>query len=425
MPATDLGGDPVGLLGARPEDLQPDRRRSRRDALWPEALDDPGPDLEPVRVVEPDEPVGGVQDRCQRTVVPPQDDGPCPEVAILECEDVVHRGAPERVDRLVVVADHGHVPMVVRERRDQFGLGSVRVLELVDEDVPEPARDLESCRGRGPDQPQRERDLVAEIDAARGSHQLLVGRVRPRQLGLPPRVLGRRLDGILGRRVVRCGGVADARRLRCHTIRVGQVIRRRDVLVLAAAEQRRERRQEARRVAERPVSVELEFEQVLAQEDDDLRPGQDAQIRRQAEFEGVLADDPVAERMERADRGVRVAIRDELVDADRHLLGRLVREGQGEDLGRLRPTGRDEPGDAARDDLGLAGACAGHHEERPGAVGHGAELVRIESAEQRLETRRRLGRGRRRHDRARARSRPAAGRVATARDAGGRAVGSR
>ena len=78
------------------------------------------------------------------------------------------------------------------------------------------------------------------------------------------------------------------------------VVRRRDVLVLAAAEQRRQGGQEPGRVAERPVDVEVELEQVLAQEDDDLGSGQDAEVGRQPELEGVLADEPVAERVERA-----------------------------------------------------------------------------------------------------------------------------
>ena len=146
---------------------------------------------------------------------------------------------------------------------------------------------------------------------------------------------------------------------------MGEVVRRRDVLVLAPAEQGRERGQEARRVPERPVAVELELEQVLAQEDHDLRPGQDADVGRQAELERVLPDQAVAERVERGDRRVGVAVRDELVDADRHLLGGLVRERQGEDLGRPGPARGDQPGDPAGDHLGLAGAGAGDHEQRP------------------------------------------------------------
>ena len=111
---------------------------------------------------------------------------------------------------------------------------------------------------------------------------------------------------------------------------------------------------------------------------------QDAQVGRQPELERVLADQPVAERVERRDRGVRVAVRHELVDPDRHLLGRLVGEGQGQDLRGLGATRRDEPGDPAGDDLGLARPGAGDDQQRTGAVGDGPELVRVEPAEERL-----------------------------------------
>src|SRR5207342_2389051 len=76
-----------------------------------------------------------------------------------------------------------------------------------------------------------------------------------------------------------------------------------------------------------------------------------------------------------------------------------VRERQGQDLGWLRPPGRDEPGDPARDDLRLAGPRPGYDEQRPGGMRDGAQLVGIQPTKQRLETRRRLDRRRWRHDR--------------------------
>ena len=225
--------------------------------------------------------------------------------------------------------------------------------------------------------------------------------------------------------VVRAGGLADPRGLGCHAIRMREVVGRGDVLVLAPAEQRRQSGQEPRRVAERPVHVEVEFEEVFAQEDHDLGPGQDADVGRQPELERVLADDPVAERVEGADRRVRVAVRHELVDPDGHLLGRLVGERQGEDLGRLRSPGRDEPCDPARDDLGLAGARPRDDEQRPGPMRDRAQLVRVQPAKQRFESRRRLRLRATAPSPARARSRPAADRAATAHGADGHAVVSR
>ncbi len=337
-----------------------------------------------------------------RAVVPAQDDRPRSRVAVPEVEDVVDRGAAERVDRLVVVADHGDVPVGLGEQGHQLGLRPVRVLELVDEDVAEPAGDLGARRGGAPDEAQGERHLVAEVDAAVGREQLLIRRVGPGELVLPGGLLAPRRGRIgvhLGGRV---GGVDQpVERLGLGGDRpcVVPIGRGRDVLVLAPAEQRRQRVEEAGGVAERPIPVELELEEVLAQEDHDLGPGQDPQVRGQAELERVLADDPVAEGMERRDRRVRVAVRDQLIDADGHLLGRLVGEGQGQDLRRSRTTGRDEPRDAPRDDLGLAGPRPRDHEQRPRLVGDRPALVRVEAAEERLEPRLRLGRERRVHDR--------------------------
>ena len=171
-----------------------------------------------------------------------------------------------------------------------------------------------------------------------------------------------------------------------------RVGRRRDVLVLAAAEQGRERGQEAGRVAERPIRVQLELVQVLAQEDDHLGPAQHPKVRRQAELEGVLPDDPVAEGVERRDLRVRVAVRDELVHPRGHLVRRLVREREGQDLRRAGAPGCDQPGDPPGDDLGLAGARARDDEHRSITVGHGAPLVRVEPTEQGVHA---DGRGRR------------------------------
>ena len=96
--------------------------------------------------------------------------------------------------------------------------------------------------------------------------------------------------------------------------------------------------------------------------------GENWEDPREPELERVLPDQPVAERMERPDRRVRVAVRDELVDPDLHLRGGLLGERQREDLRRPRPARRDQPGDPPGDDLGLAGPGPGDDEERAVAV---------------------------------------------------------
>src|SRR5215212_11818405 len=101
-----------------------------------------------------------------------------------------------------------------------------------------------------------------------------------------------------------------------------RVRRRRDVFVPAAGEEGGERSQEAGRLSEGPVLLEAEFEQALAQEDDDLRPRQDADVRRKPQLEREFADEPVPEGVEGRDGRVRVPVRNELVDTELHRLSR-------------------------------------------------------------------------------------------------------
>src|SRR5205085_9556424 len=118
--------------------------------------------------VEPDESRGRLENGRTRAVVPAEDDRSRIAMPLAEAQDVADRRAPEPVDRLIVIADDRQVAMSLGNDRDELRLGAVRVLELVDEDVPEASLDLVAGRCRGPDQPQRARDLVAEVDATLG-----------------------------------------------------------------------------------------------------------------------------------------------------------------------------------------------------------------------------------------------------------------
>ena len=136
--------------------------------------------------------------------------------------------------------------------------------------------------------------------------------------------------------------------------------------------------------------IELEVEEVLAQEDDDFGPGQHADVDRQPEFERELADDSVAKSVECRDGRVCVSVGHELIDSDLHLRRRLVGEGQREDLGGPCATRGDEPCDPPSDDLGLARAGPGQHKERSIAVGHRSTLLRIQAIEEHFEADRAL-----------------------------------
>ena len=95
-------------------------------------------------------------------------------------------GAPEAVDRLVVVADDHDVVRPVRrpaEQLDELDLGDVRVLELVDQDVAELALPAAQDVGPGLEQLGDGGDLLAEVERAAPRELLLVGAVDRCELG--------------------------------------------------------------------------------------------------------------------------------------------------------------------------------------------------------------------------------------------------
>jgi hypothetical protein len=134
------------------------------------------------------------------------------EEAVRELEDVANRRAPERVDGLGVVADHGDVLGPPGEPLYDVGLQLVGVLILVDKNVVEQARHSVACRPLHEGPPVQEEVVVVEDvlgtlalhvgpeDAGDGFGLLLAPReVAPqnrRQLGAG--VHGPRVDGAEG-----------------------------------------------------------------------------------------------------------------------------------------------------------------------------------------------------------------------------------
>ena len=68
-------------------------------------------------------------------------------------------------------------------------------------------------------------------------------------------------------------------------------------------------------------------------------------------------------------------------DSRTHFLGRLVGEGQGENLGRRDPVFQ-EPGNPVRHDARLAAARPGKNQQRPFDVADRFALGRVQSLEQ-------------------------------------------
>ena len=188
-PPLDLSGDPVRLVRPGRERRLADGQRAAPSPVRDQALDDPALDLEPIRIVEPDQAIGRVEDRRARPVVAPHDDHPrVPEVR-LEVDDRARRRAAEPVDGLVVVAHHGDVPVRLRDDRHELCLGSVDVLELVHEHVPEAGLEVPTSGRMLPQEREREAHLVAEVDRAGLAEQLLVPPVRCGELRVTSRLL--------------------------------------------------------------------------------------------------------------------------------------------------------------------------------------------------------------------------------------------
>ena len=72
---------------------------------------------------------------------------------------------------------------------------------------------------------------------------------------------------------------------------------------------------------------------------------------------------------------------DQRGDPGRHLAGRLVGEGDGQDLVRRHVPRGQQVGDPVGEHPGLARARAGHDKQRAALVHDGSALLRIESVE--------------------------------------------
>ena len=90
---------------------------------------------------------------------------------------------------------------------------------------------------------------------------------------------------------------------------VGLVPLRRHPRLLGPAERLREAHGGAARIAEAAVAVQPEVEQSLPDEAGGRGPRQEARLGWQAELEGVVAHEPIAEGVERLGRHVGVAVR--------------------------------------------------------------------------------------------------------------------
>ena len=111
-----------------------------------------------------DERVGGGQDRRRGAVVLRERDDVGAGEALLEVEDVAHRGGAEAVDGLGVVADAGDAGAVGPQQADDVGLQRVGVLVLVDQHVVEALAHARAARRVGEQAAPEEQQVVVVQD---------------------------------------------------------------------------------------------------------------------------------------------------------------------------------------------------------------------------------------------------------------------
>ena len=127
------------------------------------------------RVVR-DHRVGGFEDALRRPVVLVEHDDRRVGERVLELQQVAEVGAAELVDALSVVADDHDAAVLLGEHAHELPLRDVRVLELVDEDVPEPLLVAVQRFGVLAEQPHGEHEQIVEVDGRRlGQPALVLG----------------------------------------------------------------------------------------------------------------------------------------------------------------------------------------------------------------------------------------------------------
>ena len=215
-------------------------------------------DLETVRVVVPDEPVGRLQDGPPRAIVPPQDDVPQRPIAARDPGQPLADGPAERIDGLVIVTDERDIAFRTGKRADQGELLRVGVLCLVHHDVAKPQPQGRSDRGALLEQAHGVRHLVAVVDERALREQSLVHGIRPGHLGQRAGLVQQGGHRLASRviRVIPDGGPRSG----LQVGRVGGQILRADAFLLGAGERCHERGQESRGITERQEPVEAEVE---------------------------------------------------------------------------------------------------------------------------------------------------------------------
>ena len=122
-----------------------------------------------------DDTAGAVEDGLGRAVVALELDHPGVGVVALEVEDVADVGTAPGVDRLVRVADHAEVAVLLRDLLDELVLHAIRVLVLVDQDVLPAAPVVGEHLRKAIEELRGLQEQVAEVEGVGVDEQPLVG----------------------------------------------------------------------------------------------------------------------------------------------------------------------------------------------------------------------------------------------------------
>ena len=298
---------------------------------------------------------GGGEDVLRGAVVLLQADDAGVGEVLLELEDVADFGAAPGVDALVLVADGAYVFLFAGEELHELVLGTVGVLVLVDEEVAVAALVAAA-------------DFLGDVEQADGFEEQVVEveSVVFAQLGaVGLKDVGDALGvGVFGAEVVLLGI---------------------DHVVFGPGD--------AAEDGARGELFGVEAHALHHLLDDGLLvvfvvdgEGAGEAFFPHAQGLDVAAQDADAEGVEGGDEGFgEGGVADEAVDALGHFRGGLVGEGDGEDGVGGNAFFADQPGDAAGDDAGFAGAGAGQDEQRAVGGFDGGALFGIQIGEERRQ----------------------------------------
>ena len=311
--------------------------RQRHDRGQPAALARRPQLLGKLALVVRDRGVGEGEDLGRRAVVARQPERLRLGVALREPEDVLERGAAERVDRLGVVADDRDVLLDPRHPVHDVALQAVGVLVLVHEDVVVGGVQLRRGLGHLVEQPLPHQEQVVVVAGVAQALALAVALEDRDDLRLDLGKVRRVLGEDLGERAAR----VDRVRVQVEQdVTLGESpLERRDLLV-------------------RGRGLE-HLAGVLGIEDREVRP--------EAEAAAEPAQQPVADRVERAAHQPPHVHGQQRLDAAQHLARGPVREGQQQDPGGIVP-GLDEARNPVDEGPGLARAGPGDDEDGAGSL---------------------------------------------------------